>query len=86
MSKSVPLRMCIACRQMKDKHDLCRIVRNSDGEIYLDATLKANGRGAYICRDISCLDKAIKSKALNRAFKCDIPQNIIEDLRKNIIN
>lgn len=85
MSKSVTLRMCIACRQMKDKHDLCRIVKNSDGEVYIDPTLKANGRGAYVCKDISCLDKAIKTKSLNRAFKCEIPQNVLENLRESII-
>ena len=57
-----------------------RIVKNKEGEIFIDLTGKANGRGAYICKDSECLKKAIKSKALNRAFKMEVPDEVYEKL------
>ena len=67
--KKVPQRKCIACQERDFKKGLMRIVKNKESQIFLDPTGKANGRGAYICKDAECLKKAIKSKALNRAFK-----------------
>lgn len=64
-------RMCIACRQMKDKRELLRIVKNADG-IKIDPTLKAAGRGAYVCLDSNCINKLVKCKLLNKAFKCEV--------------
>lgn len=74
------LRMCIVCRGQSDKKELLRIVKNKDGEIFVDKTGKANGRGAYVCKDKECYAKLCKSKALNKAFKCNVPQEIYEKI------
>ena len=79
--KKQPQRICIGCREKKDKKDLIRIVKNKDGEISLDRTGKANGRGAYICDNIECLEKAIKSKALERNFEMSISEDVYNELR-----
>lgn len=79
--KKVPMRMCIACKEMKPKKELIRIVKNQEGNISLDFTGKANGRGAYICNDAACIEKCIKSRALNRAFECDVPLEVYEKIR-----
>lgn len=79
--KKIPQRKCIACNERSDKKALVRIVRNKDNEIFFDPTLKANGRGAYICKEMACLEKAIKTKALNRAFKTEISQEVYENLK-----
>lgn len=84
MEKKVPLRMCIACRAMQPKKNLVRIVKNSDGQIFIDKTFKANGRGAYLCNSALCLEKCIKTKALNRAFKCEIPNEVLENIKVDI--
>ena len=62
-------RMCIACRQMFDKKDLIRVVKNKEGQIFVDKSGKANGRGAYICSNKSCFEKLKKQKILNKAYK-----------------
>ena len=84
--KNIPQRTCIVCRTQKNKNELLRIVKNKEGQIFLDPIGKANGRGAYICKDAECLKKAIKSKALNRAFKIEVPnevyENLLEELQK----
>lgn len=82
--KKIPQRKCIACNDRNDKKGLIRIVKNKDGEIFLDPTSKANGRGAYICRDMECLEKAIKTKALNRAFKTEISNEVYEKLKMEL--
>ena len=81
MEKKIPLRMCIACRTMQPKKNLVRIVKNSDGQIFIDKTFKANGRGAYLCNSNACLEKCIKTKALNRSFKCEIPNEVMESIK-----
>ena len=80
------LRMCIVCRGRSDKKELVRVVRNKNGEIFLDKTGKANGRGAYVCKAKDCFDKLKKTRALNRAFKCEIPLEIYEKLGEEIEN
>lgn len=82
MPKTIPLRMCIACRTMQPKNNLVRVVKNNENKIFIDKTFKANGRGAYICNNQTCFEKCIKSKALNRTFKCDIPQEVLEGLKQ----
>lgn len=84
MEKKIPLRMCVACREMQPKRNLIRIVKNNEGEIFVDKTFKANGRGAYLCANLSCLEKAIKTKALNRAFKCEIDASVFEKIKEDI--
>lgn len=66
--KKIPMRMCVACREMRAKKDLMRVVRTEDG-LKLDRTGKLNGRGAYLCCDEACLRKAIKTRALERALE-----------------
>ncbi|WAW15640.1 RNase P modulator RnpM [Peptostreptococcus equinus] len=84
--KKVPQRKCIACQQRGDKKSLVRIVKTKENEIFLDPSGRANGRGAYVCATEECLNKAIKSKALNRAFKMNVEDEIynhlIDELRK----
>ena len=58
--KKQPQRTCMGCNQKKDKKDLIRIVKNKDNEISIDRTGKKEGRGAYICDDVNCLEKVIK--------------------------
>ncbi|WP_300280080.1 RNase P modulator RnpM [Peptacetobacter sp.] len=84
--KKIPQRKCIACQDRDSKKGLIRIVKNKEGEIFLDPTGKANGRGAYICKSSECLKKAIKSKALNRAFKMEVPDEIYERLLMELEN
>ncbi|MDO5650429.1 MAG: YlxR family protein [Gallicola sp.] len=82
--KKIPVRKCIGCGVAKPKKELVRIVKNKENEIFLDETGKANGRGAYLCYDEECLKKAIKSKALNRAFESAIDEETIKSLEDSI--
>ncbi|MEA4921000.1 MAG: YlxR family protein [Clostridiaceae bacterium] len=81
MPKKIPVRQCVACRQKKEKNALARVVRTPEGEVLYDAKGKISGRGAYICKDIKCLEKAVKSRALARALECDIPDEAFEELK-----
>lgn len=78
MPKKIPMRQCLGCREMKPKRDLLRVVRSPEGTIALDLRGKASGRGAYVCRSTECLKKAIRSKAISRAFETEIPQEIYD--------
>ncbi len=84
--KSNPQRTCMGCNQKKDKKDLIRIVKNKENEIKIDRTGKLDGRGAYICDDIECLEKVIKTKRLERALDIKISQEIYESLRGVILD
>ena len=84
--KKIPQRQCIGCGQMKDKKELIRILKTEDGSIVIDATGKKNGRGAYICPDEECLQKAFKTKGLERSFKMAIDQSIYDELKKELNN
>ncbi len=84
--KNIPQRTCMGCNTKKDKKDFIRIVKNKENEISLDKTGKAQGRGAYICNDIKCLEKLIKSKRLERIFEMKISDKIYNDLRGVIID
>ncbi len=79
------LRMCVACRASKDKRSLVRIVKDKEGNINIDLTGKMNGRGAYICKDKACFEKLKKTKALNRAFKTNISDEVILKLQDEIL-
>lgn len=76
--------MCIVCREHSDKKTLVRIVRNKNGEIFLDKTGKANGRGAYVCTSAECVEKLKKTRTLNRAFKCEIPTEVYDMIGEQI--
>lgn len=79
--KKQPQRTCMGCNEKKDKKDLIRIVKNKQNEINIDKTGKLEGRGAYICDSITCLDKAIKIKRIEKVFEQKIPDEIYERLR-----
>ncbi len=85
-NKKIPMRQCVGCREMKSKRELIRIIRTAEDEILVDATGKKNGRGAYICPNRECLEKAIKSKGLERSLKMAVPQKIYEDFAKEMEN
>lgn len=82
--KKIPLRQCIGCIAAKPKKELIRVVKSKDGEIKIDFTGKAAGRGAYICNDMECLKKAQKKKALNKAFEQDISDEIYNQLSEEL--
>lgn len=79
------LRMCLACRQMQDKKDLLRIVKDKEGNISVDLTGKKNGRGAYICKNEECLKKLIKQKSLNKAFKTNVDDEVYNKIKEEIV-
>ncbi|MCI7136000.1 MAG: YlxR family protein [Candidatus Limivicinus sp.] len=84
MQKKIPMRQCLGCREAKPKKELIRVVRSPEGQISLDFKGKASGRGAYICHDPQCLKKAIRSKALERAFSTQIPPEIYDKLNEQM--
>ena len=83
--KKIPQRTCMGCNEKKDKNQLIRIVKSKDNEVNVDRTGKMEGRGAYICDDIKCLDKVIKSKRLEKVFDINISNEIYESLRGVIL-
>lgn len=83
-AKKTPARMCTACREMKPKNELMRIVKTPEGDIKLDPTGKLNGRGAYICKSAECLKKARKTGALSRAFGAAIPEELFDELERTL--
>lgn len=85
-SKKVPLRKCVGCMEQKSKKELIRIVKSKDGVINVDFTGKAHGRGAYICPDIDCLEKAQKKKALSKAFQGEVSKEIYDSLIQELKN
>lgn len=75
--KHIPMRMCVACREMHPQSELIRVVRdNESGEISLDTEKKLFGRGAYICKNAECVKLAVKKRGLERYFKCAVPREI----------
>lgn len=83
--RKVPMRTCIGCRQSKNKKELIRVVRNKEDNVFVDLTGKMNGRGAYICADVKCLEKAIKSKGLEKTLKISkLEEDVVEELRKQL--
>lgn len=88
-NKKIPMRQCIGCQEMKAKKDMIRVIKTAseDGaetEIILDTTGRKNGRGAYLCPNSECLNRAIKSKGLERSFKMPIPKDVYEMLTKEM--
>ena len=82
--RKIPQRQCVGCRTMKDKKSLIRVVRSPEGEISLDFRGKKPGRGAYVCPDPACLKKARKSRALERAFETEIPQEVYDEMDRQM--
>ena len=82
--KKIPLRTCVVTKEKLEKKDLVRVVKNNEGKVFVDTTGKANGRGAYIKKDIEVLEQAKKSKVLDRHLETTIDDEVYEEL-KNII-
>lgn len=86
MKGKVPMRQCVGCQSMKQKKDMMRVIKTKEGEIMLDLTGKKNGRGAYLCRSLECLQKARKNRGLERSFKMSIPCEVYDNLEKEFEN
>ncbi len=84
--KKIPQRMCTGCMEMKPKKELIRVVKNKENEISIDLHGKKPGRGAYICRNIRCLEKAVKTKRLERNLETKINDEIYDKLKEEIVN
>ena len=84
MSKKMPVRRCVGCQEMKNKKEMIRVIRTPEGEFELDATGRKNGRGAYLCPSREWLEKAVKSKGLERSFKQAIPPEVYSRLEKEM--
>lgn len=84
--KKIPQRMCTGCMEMKPKKELIRVVKNKEDEISIDLHGKKPGRGAYICRNIECLEKAVKTKRLERNLETKINDEIYDKLKEEIVN
>ncbi len=84
MQKKVPLRRCLGCMEMKPKNELVRVVKNKSGDISLDLTGKAPGRGAYICKDVECFQKARKARRFEREFSSQIPDDIYDRMEAEL--
>lgn len=84
--KKIPMRKCNGCGEQKPKKELVRIVKSPDGEVSLDLTGKASGRGAYICKSAECLQKARKSHRIDKAFEMTIPNDVYEQMATEIEN
>ena len=74
------MRKCIGCQQMKQKNELVRVVHSKDGEMSVDLTGKKSGRGAYICHSKACIEKARKTRQIERAFKTNVTDEIYNEL------
>ncbi|MBR6727961.1 MAG: YlxR family protein [Clostridia bacterium] len=74
--KKIPVRQCLGCNEHRSKFELLRVVRDPEGNVSLDFTGKKSGRGAYICKNVACLQKAQKRRSLSRALECDIPDDV----------
>lgn len=83
--KKIPMRTCVVTREKLEKRELIRVVRTPSGNVIIDETGKANGRGAYLKKDINVIEKARQSKVLNRHLEIEVPDSVFEELKK-IIN
>ncbi|HEY8389812.1 MAG TPA: YlxR family protein [Clostridia bacterium] len=83
----IPTRTCVACRKQQPKKELLRVVKTPEGDVKLDFTGRAHGRGAYICNNDVCIETAVKKKAFNREFKinieADVYTRLLEEYREH---
>ncbi|HAU84838.1 MAG TPA: DUF448 domain-containing protein [Lachnospiraceae bacterium] len=84
IKKKIPMRQCTGCGEMKTKKELIRVIKTPENEIAIDFTGKKNGRGAYLCNSLECLKKARKTKAIERSLKTTIPDEIYDQLEKEL--
>ena len=83
MERKVAIRQCVGCAAKGDKRDMIRVVRTPEGDITLDFKGKMNGRGAYLCNDLSCLRKARKKRSLQRSLDTPVPDEILDELERS---
>ncbi len=83
--RKIPLRMCIACRELKDKRSLLRIVKNTEGAIFLDFSSKVAGRGAYICDNADCIKRLNKQKLLHKVFSCEVSNEVYKAIEEEYL-
>jgi predicted RNA-binding protein YlxR (DUF448 family) len=83
-NKKIPMRQCIGCGEMKAKKEMTRVIKTTEGAITLDTTGRMNGRGAYICPDPQCLQKARKAKSLERSLETEVPEQVYDRLQKEL--
>ncbi len=83
-AKKIPVRQCLGCNEHKPKKEMIRVLRTPEGEIVLDLVGKKSGRGAYVCPSLSCFKKARKSKRIESVLECKIPEEIYDEMEKNI--
>lgn len=74
--KKQPLRQCISCRELKEKREMLRVVKDGEGKIFLDFSSKAAGRGAYVCNNPDCIKKLKKQRLLNKNFSCEVDESV----------
>ena len=84
--KKIPMRMCVGCREMKPKRELIRVVRSPEGEVSMDPVGKKPGRGAYVCRNVDCLKRAIKQRQLERQLEVQLTKEVAQALQDTIVN
>ncbi len=83
-TRRIPQRMCVGCREMKNKRELIRIVRTPEGTVVMDPTGKKAGRGTYICPTVDCFDEAVKGKRLQKALEQNIPSEVLEMVKQQV--
>lgn len=81
-TKKVPMRSCVVTREKLPKQELVRVVRTPEGNVIVDVTGKANGRGAYLKKDLSVFEKAYNSKVLNRILEVEVPDSVFDELKE----
>ncbi len=83
--KNIPMRMCIACREMKPKAEMTRVVKNAEDEIFPDPTGKAPGRGAYVCANGDCLKKVVSKKLLHKTFSTNVAPEVYQGVEEDAL-
>lgn len=83
-TRKIPMRMCVGCREMKEKKNLIRVVRSPEGQVSFDPTGKKSGRGAYVCRDGECLARALKQRQLERQLQAEITPEVSDMLHETL--
>ena len=84
--KKIPMRMCVGCREMKPKKELIRVVRSPEGQVSMDPVGKKPGRGAYVCRSVACLKRAIKQRQLERQLEVSLTEEVSAALAFELAN
>ncbi len=84
--KKIPMRKCVVTNESFEKKSLWRVVKTPEGTVIFDRSGKANGRGAYLSKSKEVIEKAIKTKILNRHLETDIPESVYQELLKDLEN